>query len=695
MRLALTRRRERSERGAVAIIFAVSLTALLVVVGLIVDFGLVRIDRQVNKSGADSATLAGLHALGAGDGTAHPYRGICTALRYLKENDPRFASIDESVGWTDGLNTPAGNGCADTPEGALLRGKTCKASTSAPWENATWAKFNWSGSYQGMPLEVEIQSGYDLANATWAEDDLPASAADEVDTAKGCDQLAVTITQSRKPGFGSLATASDLTTAVRSVGRVQQGPGGNAPAMLLLKQSGCTILTAGSSGGGSKVFVEGAVSADGVTTQPGTIHSDSDGSGCGSNENIYTGQADNGIVAYAAPLTSNPSSPDLAKPGQISAYAAKLGVASGSLRDSSSRVCGSAGVFGTGTCPGADVNARDRVTRWPVDDRYLTGAQNVRNAANAVFSTLAGTPPTTLSGYATVGCNATQATIDALNLTAASKAYVYCASNASFTQPVTIKAGTIVFAGKGVAPSGTLSMPNATKVYINGYNGDAISVGNNSTFSMHSGSNTDPGGLCRDSSTSSTNKAVLVVNNGDVKQTGGTLQMCYTTVVMMGGQYNACMPISPSALAPDPNTPCAGGTGNGQFTQTGGNVDWTAPNRYDVMNLLDGSPDPAKSAEWSDAGGPEDLALWSESGGSSSNPKFQMTGGGTVHLVGVLVTPNAQPFTLTGQFNQTLVNAQYVTSSISLSSNNTKIIMRVDPNAAVTLPELEVVGLVR
>jgi hypothetical protein len=113
------------------------------------------------------------------------------------------------------------------------------------------------------------------------------------------------------------------------------------------------------------------------------------------------------------------------------------------------------------------------------------------------------------------------------------------------------------------------------------------------------------------------------------------------------------------------------------------------------MLLSDGSADPAKSSEWSDANGPEDLGLWSESGGGNSNPKYQMTGGGSVHLRGVLMAPNAQPFVLSGQFTQTLVNAQYVVSSISLSSNNTKITLVVDPNAAVTLPKLSVVGLVR
>ena len=59
----LRRRRRSDERGVVAVIVAVSMTALLVAVGMVLDFGLVRIDRQVDKAAADSATAAGLQAL--------------------------------------------------------------------------------------------------------------------------------------------------------------------------------------------------------------------------------------------------------------------------------------------------------------------------------------------------------------------------------------------------------------------------------------------------------------------------------------------------------------------------------------------------------------------------------------------------------------------------------------------------------
>jgi Flp pilus assembly protein TadG len=685
-------RRRRDEQGVVAIIVALLVSMLAVIIGMVLDFGLVQVDRQVDKSAADAATDAGLHALNAGDGHPHPFIGVCTALRFLQSNSRRFSGISDTTGsWKTGTGAAAPDGCTNV----VARGQLC-----TPGSKSSWARFVWTGSLAGKPLTVTIQSGYQLSSTSgWSEDTLAVSTADQNDTAQGCDQLAVTISESRAPGLGSLATSSDLKTAVRTVGRVSSGPGGFAPAMLLLKWSGCNILTAGSSAGGSKIKVVGVRSAANGLSQPGTIHSDSNGSGCGSNENIFTGQAGGGIMAYAAPLVSGAADPT--KPGLITAYAASptVGKSGTVLRDLDSNVCGTLDVYPAGICPGATVAGRERVYREPIDQRYLGAVTTMRNNANSAFSVATSWP------IRINDCNPTQAQVNALNLTSASQLYVNCNANNGFNNSanLTISAGTIVFSGS-VKPSATLKLPNATHVYVAGASGDAIALSNGGTFSMHSGLSDAnlSSGLCSDLATGGPNKAVLVVKNGDVKQTGGTLQMCYTTVLMMGGQTDACL--SPlladgtSALsksAPNPTTPCGGGTGNGQFTQTGGDVDWTAPNRYDATLRPDGSADPTKSGEWADPNGPEDLGLWSESGGGSSNPKYQMTGGGAVHLRGVLMAPNAEPFNLSGQFNQTLVNAQYIVSSISLSSNNTSITLKVDPNAAVTLPKLKVVGLVR
>ena len=212
--------RRRDDEGAVAIMVALSLTVLLVAAGMVVDFGLVRVDRQVNKSAADAATNAGLHALNTGDAKPHPAMGVCTALRFLRENAARYAGVTSATGtWKSGTGATVANGCTDL----TLRAKVC-----TPGDPSSWVKYSWTGSLAGGQLTVTIESGYQIpaaATSPWSEDKLAAAQADMEDNAQGCDQLAVTISEHRRPGFGSLATNSDLVSNIRTVGRVEARAG--------------------------------------------------------------------------------------------------------------------------------------------------------------------------------------------------------------------------------------------------------------------------------------------------------------------------------------------------------------------------------------------------------------------------------------------------------------------------------------
>lgn len=687
--------RYRNEQGAVAVIVAILATALLVVAALVVDIGLIRVDRQVNKSAADAATSAGLHALNAGDANPRPYVGVCTAIRYLQSNDDRFSTLADTAGnWTDGTGTPVANGCND----ANLRNQVC-----VPGNLASWARFAWTGLVGGEPITVVIQSGYALSAATgFPEDALPAAAAENDDGAQGCDQLAVIIGQERSPGLGSLATAGSLKSAVRSVGRVQTSPGGYAPAMLLLQQSGCSVLSGANPN--TKVYIEGSVASNGLS-QPGTIHADSDATGCGNNSWVFNGKQSDNIVAFAAPLVATPSQADPAKPGQITLYGAGAGTA-GHHFDNGSNVCGTDSLFllpvPAGRCPSRPPTLAGRVYREPVDSRYLGGVQAIRDAAIAAFAA-APTYSRILSGG---NCSNPQAVLNSWALTSADRVYVNCA-NFGPASPVVINAGTIVFGGAVVNPA-SLSMPYATKVYIAGdaavaKNKTGLSLANNTAFSMHTDNNLS-GGSCAttatgpESSSLTTNKAVLVIKNGVLNMTAGQFRACYTTVVMLSGRgglgQNGCMPGSPSQAAPS-SDPCTGSSytpGTGQISQTGGSLDWTAPNQHALMVTSNGEPNSAYESAWSDPNGPEDLAFWSES--ANGSPAYRLTGGGTLNLVGVFMIPNAQPLTLAGQFAQKLVNAQFVTSSIELAGGAV-ITMKVDAGSAVSLPRLELVGLVR
>lgn len=680
--------RRRDERGAVAIVVALSLTALLVLAALVIDFGVVRIDRQVDKSAADSATLAGLHALNGGDGNAHPYVGVCTAVRYLKQNSERFATVDEHSHWTDGTGAAKADGCTDT---------TLQAQTCTPGSATSWARWTWSGTWQGAPLSVAIQSGYQIPTGVWGEDSLPASLADADDSAQGCDQLAVIVSQSREPGLGSLATSSDLKTAIRSVGRVKQVPGGYAPALLLLERHTCPVLNTGSSSADTSwIHVYGSKSTNGLT-QPGSIHADSAAdSGCtgGSNQQIFLGRQSNGIVAYAAPLASDVTQPDASKPGSMTSVAGANGKAANFIYDGLSNVYSSAALnpAGAGAAAKTAPTGRSQIGRTPVDQRYRLGVKTAIANASGVFA--AGSTGWTKFPAAVDACKPTQADITALALTSTSKLFVDCTTNSGFSpnNDVTIPAGQVFFNGV-VGPGKLVSLPNADHVYIAGKSGrDAVNLTASGQFQMHTAGNLDGSGNC--STGQSSSKAVLFIKQGSFKESnsGNTVRMCRTTVFLMGGQPDGCVPAT-DGTAPTA-TPCAGTLGSGQFTQNGGNIDWTAPDTEDVMTLSDGTPDPAKQAKWSDINGPEDLALWSESAADSSNT-YSMTGGGTFKVRGVFMTPNAVPFTIGGGAFLNLVNAQFIARTISLNGSGTKIDMSVDPNSAITLPTLDVVGLVR
>jgi len=294
-----------------------------------------------------------------------------------------------------------------------------------------------------------------------------------------------------------------------------------------------------------------------------------------------------------------------------------------------------------------------------------------------------------------VDCNPTSSQLSAMaSMTAADWLYVDCPGSNGISlgggnTPVVIGAGRIVF--NGFIKSGGYKMPNANAVYVtnSASNGsqistDALSISGSDAFCMRSttcvaaSSNAD-----RCPTAPSSGSAKLYVYRGGLKQTGGLLRMCHTTVVLMGGQTNGCVPTTNGT--PPTTTPCAGTAGSGQLKVVGGGQDWTAPNEY-------GGPIPAanKTGAWNNG---EDLALWAESA-STTNDKYTMGGGGSMYVVGVYVTPNAIPFELNGGSSQGLTNAQFISSTFTIAGNS-NLVMTVDPDNAVTLPALTTFTLVR
>jgi Flp pilus assembly protein TadG len=691
----------RDERGAVAIVVALSMLAILVGTAMVLDFGLVRVDRQVDKSAADAATLAGLHGLNAGGTEPRPFIGVCTALRYMQENDARFAGMTDTAGtWTDGLGSPKGNGCDLT--NTTLRNQICVGATAET--PTSWARFTWSPPSSDR-LTVTIQSGYSLVGTSWSEDALPAAQSDPGDANKhGCDQLAVSVTQKRKPGLGSLATNSDLVSSIRSVGRVKVGPGGDAPAMLLLKRTGCTPNALQIGGTNSFIHVLGFASASGVS-QPGTIHTDDDGlNGCSSSggKQIFAGaNVADSIVAYAAPSTG--------KPGRITSVAGNYGVSLPTVRDSASDVYGATGLNAGASGTHMEPTGRGLVSRQPVDFRYLSTVKSITSDSSSYFAlnfTSKTAANTANWGYASCASNGSiaPAQIDPY-LATRSGLYIDCDQVTSIPGETIAGWKTVVFKGSlKTAGGGSIKLPDATRVYLGGSSSSATTIsGTGATFEMHTTGLTSPvattvfpdGKRCNSAQTS--DRAVLVIKNGSLSD-DYLFRACNTTVVLLGGDTYGCTPsydpVTEQTGPAPTHGPCpSSSVGTGQLN-VNGFVDWTAPNQCTVITKTscDGTALGATDG-WYNASGPEDLALWTESAAFGSTNAV-IGGSSSFNLQGVFVTPNFDPLTLGGGPSTTLTNAQFIASALSLNGG-AQLTMTVDPNSAVTVNRMVLVGLVR
>jgi Flp pilus assembly protein TadG len=660
----------RDEGGAVAIMAAVMMVVLLVTAGIVLDFGLARMDRTTNKSAADAAVAAGLQAANNGTGDVYNSTAVCTAYAFLKANRPYLSGLPADV-----CSTPSSTAIC-TP-GDHTTDMSYHGTTSGSTRFEVWIK---------MPYSVSDTS----TGGAFADESLATQASDPGEaTQQGCDQIGVVIKEWTQPGFGRIVSSDEIATRVRSVARVKVGNGDPAPALLLLERTQCGVLAVGSAGSSSRIKVYGGA------TSPGTIHSDSDASdgscGSGSGRQLLQGKQADGIVAYG--------SGDGA-PGLISTVATQNGVAAGTIIDSASNVYATSAA--NESVPGVKQPApvgRKRVTRKPVDKRYLSGVTEATRAAGPLWALDHSSP----AGFTRYGCSPDMAVLSAM--TASQSVYIDCPGS-GITLAGSIGAGRIYF--HGFIKGGVLAMPNATSVFVddttNAGGSDsatAISLSNNTAFCVRASicSTAAPtSGSCSGTPTLNANaKARLLVRRGSLSGNGTSslLRLCNTTAILEGGDIGTgtlanpggCLPVvwgsAPTA------TPCASSPTSGDsLINTSGSVDWTAPNAYSDMTAT-GLSVTAQQVLWD---GGEDLSLWDETYGTG--PDFQMAGGGAMRVAGVFMVPNALPFNLTGGGAQDLTNAQYVVRGFSVAGGAT-LTMKVDPNNVVGLPSLYDYRMVR
>lgn len=650
MSRVLVRARHRNEQGAVAILVAIAMLALVLSAAMVLDFGLARYQKVTNKSVADASVAAGAQSLDEGVSDYHPWKAVCAAVAYLKANDPRLTSLTES--YKTGGGSGVGGACAGT---GIPQDTPCSANNPASW---AW----YTATTSDGRITVNIKSGYVMPDPGFP-DDSTLSADNGTSAAGGCDQIAVIIRQSQKPGFGSLATSSDLISEVRSVGRSTPdfGTEGTPPALLMLERHSCAALQSGSQNTNFDVLGSG--------TSPGSIHVDSlgDGSLCNGGGKVLYGKFPSppGIRAQSAPIGG------LAGMITTAALSTIPGATPANATDGTANVCAQQA---NSTCGPAI--ARGFIGRGPVDRRYLTGVRNAMTTAQTNYSYT--TTQAAAAGYTVwtpSSCNNLQTTDLPASVVTAANVFVNCPSGAGF-KTVQFGAATtnVVFnSSVSISSSNTLSIPSAQRVYIKGNGGSGLTGGGSLNLNLGTSS------TCASRTTAGRNQ--LVIGNGAFSATG-TFHMCNTTVLMADGFQGTSCPVptvaTPITTEPSDNT-CGGYISLG----ANGSMDWTAP------NLVTGQ---STSADWVQL---EDLALWTETSGVNSSTQSTLGGGGVMNVSGVFFLPNANPFNLSGGGLQSNgANAQFIARRL-LSNGQGTLYLKPSPQDAVTIPLDPIIGLVR
>ena len=653
------RARARGERGAVLMITSVIALGAMVMVGLVVDLGQLRVDRRTNKGVADMAARAGVGRLAFG-----PWSGVCKAREFLLGNWKTISAFDTgSETWSDGAAVvrPA-NPCP------LVASKP-DAVPCAPNNPSTWAKLQATAG-QGR-FTIEIQSGYALPDPRFAND---AALGDTGVADQGsCDNLAVIISEMVKPAFAQAGGAGPSLVRVRSVGRLNSAETLDFVAALqLLELEGCDVLVSG--GTNTRVI------AQPFGVYPGTIQIDSLGNKCSSNQRIINGQA-GGTVAVPRPtiLACGATSTYVdCKPG-TGARPSRIGVYAKNFANTSS-IIGDPSAYGDSVAV-----ASPRTGRKYTDERYLTSIRALDLDAQSVVTGNSGLPPGCLVVLlnSCVGSEGRMWLVlqgaDCISLsvffavpgrTSAQNIWFNCGTSGdvNVNVPLTLSAANSFIVVRGhLQVSSAFTITDPRKVYVGGRSsGNAIGVdvsGSTSIFNVNAGGASACSGR---SGPGHSNR--LVVGAGSVKVgSGGGVRLCQTFTYLASGYGK--VPAS-DGIYPGP---AASATYTGTIAiSSGGTVDLSAPN--EITGRL-------PSVEELKTTNPlEELGLWTEAGGTANG----LAGGAASKLTGVFFLPNAKPFDLVGGGSLPIeLSAQFVSTTLKVSGGAT---VNLVPNPEDSIP---------
>jgi Flp pilus assembly protein TadG len=323
------------ERGVVLVTVGVILVALLAVAALVLDLGMVRLNRATSQIAADAASTAAALDASEGDGLA-----ACeTAISYLELNLPQVTAL-------------AGADCLAFPT-------TCDETT--PPASTTGTAGRWVAT-----VTYPVPDGSPLLDPSAIGAGTQAVIADD---GSQCERFAVSISSTHRHLFAQIIGATEQTTEVSAVARAENAVGDDvALNLLVLERFECDAITAAGSGGGNGgISVDPVLNPDTGQLDPGYIAVDSDGSvGCG-GDGVLDVDGANAFIRADGPAGCPDETGTFTGPGGLLA-----GEGCGQIRllAPGTPGCNFPACTSSGTVAPDPAGLSGRVTRAPVDHRY-------------------------------------------------------------------------------------------------------------------------------------------------------------------------------------------------------------------------------------------------------------------------------------------------------------------------------------
>jgi len=688
----------RGDRGAIAVLFGLVLTSLLIVTAIVVDLGMDRATVRTLKSDTDLAAIAGGYFM-AGNGlpnnVSNPRAACEGALQSIKTNIKDFPASPTAA---------PGSGCS----GFVADSASCIDGTT------TKGVVTFTGAPYVLKIEYPIYAA-DIANPLLAENIPGQPSSDLDDGTSACSRMRITMSRTNPAVFSGIVGGGSRVITQSTTFKVNAATLGNGvPALLILERLDCATLDVAGQGG-IKVSKSGALG--------GWIHSDTqakpnatityNGSPIESNCGDPVATACNTSTAndYSIYATSQPS-------GGQSVIAEDNGSTAG-LISTYAMVPGVNGAIGCHATSGINhqTTANAIVSRNPVDLRYNLAANpygdniTTMHARGYGYTTKASLPST---GYGRTissgGCS------DDRVVYKEAVVLVDCPSGFS-GQNVIFTGTTIVFTGKIEIRGGFLAFPNAEQIFVRGCNGcndsNGIDVESNGFLSVNSGVT----GLDRLGSTTNyitpaqlatyasgvvgaipssgagsawpninclsqakgpgdggtyDNQTILASFSGKMSVQSAEMNLCQT-FAYLGASTATYQKLSQmTGLNCQTSLPCPFlGTNQLQFVLNPGSkppVQWTAP-----LHNLKG---PSVDAPF------DDLTLWTEASGGTT---CSLSGQSQIVSTGIFFMPNCD-FVYGGQADlSSPVNAQFIVRTLTMAGQGF-LFLQPNPDQSIQVP---------